>query len=172
MKEKLSMALRQIRVDGDDILRKKCKEVKEVNERTLTLIEDMLDTMYEANGVGLAAPQVGILKRIVVIDVDYDEEESSAYILINPVILEKDGEQCGDEGCLSIPGKVATVTRPYHVVAKYFDVDMKEQTLEAEGLLARAICHELDHLDGVLYKDVAESPLRDVENLLEDEEEE
>lgn len=153
------MAIRQIRFDGDDILRKKCKEVKEMTDRTLTLIDDMFDTMYEANGVGLAAPQVGILKRIVVIDVDYE----NPYVLINPVIIERDGEQTGDEGCLSLPGKVATVTRPNHVICKCLNEDMEEIEIEGEGLLARAICHELDHLDGILYKDVADSPLRDVE---------
>ena len=153
------MAIRQIRFDGDDILRKKCKEVKEMTDRIRTLIDDMFDTMYEANGVGLAAPQVGILKRIVVIDVDYE----NPYVLINPVIVERDGEQTGDEGCLSLPGKVATVTRPNHVICKCLNEDMEEVEIEGEGLLARAICHELDHLDGILYKDVADSPLRDVE---------
>ena len=153
------MAIRQIRYDGDDILRKKCKEVKEMTDRTRTLIDDMFDTMYEANGVGLAAPQVGILKRLVVIDVDYEHP----YVLINPVIVEKDGEQTGDEGCLSLPGKVATVTRPNHVNCKCLNEDMEEMEIEGEGLLARAICHELDHLDGILYKDVADGPLHDVE---------
>lgn len=152
------MALRQIRYDGDDILRKKCKEVKEMNDRTLTLIEDMFETMYDANGVGLAAPQVGILKRIVVIDVDYE----TPYVLINPVIIEKDGEQTGEEGCLSLPGKVGTVTRPNHVICRCLNEDMEEVEIEGEGLLARAICHELDHLEGILYKDVAEGPIRDV----------
>ncbi len=153
------MALRQIRYDGDDILRKKCKEVKEMTERTRILIDDMFETMYEANGVGLAAPQIGILKRIVVIDVDYEHP----YVLINPVIVEQDGEQTGDEGCLSLPGKVAEVTRPSHVVCKFLNEDMEEATIEADDLLARAICHELDHLEGILYKDLAEGPLRDVE---------
>ena len=153
------MAIRQIRYDGDDILRKKCKEEKEMTDRTRTLIDDMFDTMYEANGVGLAAPQVGILKRLVVIDVDYEHP----YVLINPVIVEKDGEQTGDEGCLSLPGKVATVTRPNHVICKCLNEDMEEIEIEGEGLLARAICHELDHLEGVLYKDVADGPIRDVE---------
>lgn len=153
------MAIRQIRYDGDDILRKKCKEVKEMTDRTRTLINDMFDTMYEANGVGLAAPQVGILKRLVVIDVDYEHP----YVLINPVIVEKDGEQTGDEGCLSLPGKAATVTRPNHVICKCLNEDMEEIEIEGEGLLARAICHELDHLDGILYKDVADGPLHDVE---------
>lgn len=153
------MALRQIRYDGDDILRKKCKEVTELTERMQVLIDDMFETMYEANGVGLAAPQVGILKRIVVIDVDYE----NPYVLINPVIIERDGEQTGDEGCLSLPGKVATVTRPNHVICRCLNEDMEEVEIEGEGLLARAICHELDHLDGILYKDVADGPVRDIE---------
>ena len=153
------MAIRNIRTIGDPVLNKKCKEVKEMTPRIQELIDDMFDTMYEANGVGLAAPQVGILKRIVVIDVDYE----NPYVLINPVIVERDGEQTGDEGCLSLPGKVATVTRPNHVICKCLNEDMEEGEIEGEGLLARAICHELDHLDGILYKDVADSPLRDVE---------
>lgn len=159
------MALRQIRYDGDDVLRKTCKEVKEMNERTLTLIDDMFETMYDANGVGLAAPQVGILKRIVVIDVDYE----TPLVLINPVIIERDGEQTGDEGCLSLPGKVATVTRPNHVICRCLNEKMEEIEIEGEGLLARAICHELDHLEGILYKDVAEGPLRMVEYDSEEE---
>ena len=137
-----------------------------MNDRTLTLIEDMFDTMYEANGVGLAAPQVGILKRIVVIDID----DGNQYVLVNPVITQKDGEQIGDEGCLSLPGKVAVVTRPEHVICKCLNENMEEIEIEGEGLLARAICHEVDHLDGILYKDVADEPLRDVE-LMEEEEE-
>lgn len=153
------MALRQVRYDGDDILRKKCKDVTKMTERTQTLIDDMFDTMYEANGVGLAAPQVGILKKIVVIDVD----DGNQYVLINPIIVEKDGEQTGDEGCLSLPGKVATVTRPNHVVCRCLNEDMEEIEIEGEGLLARAICHEVDHLDGILYKDVADGPLRDIQ---------
>ena len=159
------MALRQVRYDGDDILRKKCKEVKTMNDRTLTLIEDMFDTMYESGGVGLAAPQVGILKRIVVIDVEDDNQ----YVLINPVIVEKDGEQTGDVGCLSLPGKVATVTRPNHVVCRCLNEKMEEIEIQGEGLLARAICHEVDHLDGILYKDVADGPLGDVSVEEEDE---
>ena len=159
------MAIRQVRYDGDEILRKKCKEVKVMNDRTLTLIEDMFDTMYEAGGVGLAAQKVGILKRIVVIDV----EDENQYVMINPVIIEKDGEQTGDEGCLSLPGKVAVVTRPNHVICRCLNENMEEIEIEGEGLLARAICHEVDHLDGILYKDVADEPLRDVE-LPEEEE--
>lgn len=153
------MAIRKIRLDGDDVLRKTCKRVEEVTPRIRTLVEDMFETMYEANGVGLAAPQVGILKRIVVIDVC----DGEAYCLINPEIVETDGEQIGDEGCLSLPGLAGTVTRPNHVVCKAFDIDMNEITVEGEGLLARALCHEIDHLDGILYKDKAEDGLFSVE---------
>ena len=151
------MALRNIRVDEDPILRKTCKEVKEVNGRIRELVEDMLDTMYDADGVGLAAPQVGILKRIVVIDVG-----EGPIVMINPVILESDGEQTDREGCLSVPGKAGMVTRPNHVKAKAFDIDMNEYIIEGEELLARAICHELDHLDGKLYVDMVEGELFDV----------
>ncbi len=143
------MAIRNIRVDGDDILRKVCKPITEMTPRLQTLIEDMYDTMYETNGVGLAAPQVGILKRVVVIDVC----DGEAYTLINPEIIEESGVQEGDEGCLSLPGLVGTVVRPNRVVCKALDENMEEITVVGEGLLARAICHELDHLDGILYKD-------------------
>lgn len=153
------MAIRNIRKVGDEVLRKPSKEIKEMTSRTMLLIEDMFDTMYEAYGVGLAAPQVGILKRLVVIDT----YEGQPLVLINPKIVEKDGEQIGDEGCLSLPGKVAVVKRPNHVVCEALDQDMNPIRVEGEGLLARAICHELDHLDGVLYPDVAEEPVRDVE---------
>lgn len=153
------MAIRKIRVDGDEILRKTCKPIEKMTPRLQTLIDDMFDTMYEANGVGLAAPQVGILKRIVVIDVC----DGDAYCLINPEIISSDGEQEGDEGCLSLPGLVGTVIRPNHVICKALDRDMNEITVEGEGLLARAICHELDHLNGVLYKDLAVDGLYSVE---------
>ena len=153
------MAIRNIRKMGDEVLRKPSKEIKEMTSRTMLLIEDMFDTMYEAYGVGLAAPQVGILKRLVVIDT----YEGQPLVLINPKIVEKDGEQIVDEGCLSLPGKVAVVKRPNHVVCEALDQDMNPIRVEGEGLLARAICHELDHLDGVLYPDVAEEPVRDVE---------
>lgn len=152
------MAIRNIREIGDEVLTKKCKEVTEMTPRTKQLIEDMLDTMYEANGVGLAAPQVGVLKRIVVIDVTGDDP----HILINPRIVESSGEQTGSEGCLSVPGKSGTVTRPNYVKAVALDVNMKPIELEATELLARAVCHELDHLDGHLYVEKAEGPLVDV----------
>ncbi|MCR5467552.1 MAG: peptide deformylase [Lachnospiraceae bacterium] len=163
------MAIRSIRVEGDPVLNKISKEIKEVTPRIRELAEDMVETMHDANGVGLAAPQVGILRRMVVIDV---EDENSPYIMINPVIVEKDGEQTGDEGCLSVPGKAGTVTRPNHVVAKYFDLDMNECTVEGEELLARAICHELDHLDGHLYTEIVEGELKDTISPDDEEDEE
>lgn len=152
------MAIRNIRTYGDKVLTKQAKEVTEINEKTLELIEDMLDTMYDAGGVGLAAPQVGILKRIVVIDVSEDGDQP--LILINPVIVSTDGTQTGDEGCLSVPGKNGVVTRPNHVVVKAFNEEMEEITIEGEGLLARAFCHEIDHLDGVLYVEKVEGELK------------
>ena len=152
------MALRKIRVMGDEVLRKKCKEVKTVNDRIRVLIDDMFDTMYEENGVGLAAPQVGVLKRIVVIDV-----EDEPLVFINPVILETSGEQTGDEGCLSLPGKSGVVTRPSYVKVRAFDEEMNEFELEGTELLARAICHECDHLDGILYVDKVEGQLKSVQ---------
>ena len=151
------MAIRNIRTVGDECLTKICKEVKEVNERTKLLIEDMIDTLYEANGVGLAAPQVGVLKRIVVIDVG-----EGPIVMINPVILETSGEQTGDEGCLSVPGKAGVVTRPNYVKAKAFDENMNEYVIEGKELLARAICHECDHLDGHLYVEKVEGELKEV----------
>ena len=151
------MALREIRVQGDPVLAKVCKEVKEVTPRTMDLIDDMIETMYEANGVGLAAPQVGILKRIVVIDVG-----EGPIVMINPTIVATDGEQTGDEGCLSVPGKAGIVTRPNYVKARFFDEEMNECEVEGTELLARAICHELDHLDGHLYVEKVEGELYDV----------
>ena len=150
------MALRKIREIGDDILNKKCKEVTEMTPRTRQLIEDMLDTMYEANGVGLAAPQVGILKRIVVIDTTGEDP----YVLINPRIVESSGEQTGQEGCLSVPGKCGVVTRPNYVKAVALNEDMEPIEVEGTELLARAICHELDHLDGHLYVEKVEGEPR------------
>ena len=162
------MAIRNIREIGEEVLGKKCKMVTEMTPRTKELIEDMLDTMYEANGVGLAAPQVGILKRIVVIDVTGEDP----YILINPRIVESSGEQTGMEACLSVPGKTGQVTRPGYVKAVALDVNMKEFELEGTELLARAICHELDHLDGHLYVEKVEGPLQDSVNDDVDDEDE
>ncbi len=190
------MALRNIRIYGDEILKKKCRPVQMMTPRTKLLIRDMLDTMYDANGVGLAAPQVGILKRIVVIDVSgaedgADEEnmeeiaakntdesgnadagigsdenvaasEGGPYVLINPEILETSGEQTGQEGCLSLPGQAGNVTRPEYVKVKALDEDMKEIVIEGRGLLARAICHECDHLEGIMYVEKVEGDLFDV----------
>lgn len=153
------MAIRKIRVDGDDILRKKCKPIDKMTDRLRILIDDMFDTMYEANGVGLAAPQVGILKRVVVIDIC----DGNQYVLINPEIIEADGEQTGDEGCLSLPGLSGTVTRPNHVVCRALNEDMEEIIVEGEELLARALCHEIEHLDGILYKDKVEGGLHSVD---------
>ena len=155
------MALRNIRIEGDEVLRKKCKPVKEMNERMQELVDDMFDTMYEANGVGLAAPQVGILRRIVVIDV----MDGNPLVLVNPEIVEQDGEQTGSEGCLSLPGLEGTVTRPNHVVCKAFDREMNPITVEGTELLARAICHELDHLDGHMYVEKVEGELVNNEDL-------
>ena len=151
------MAVREIRTMGDEVLGKVCKEVTTMTPRTAILIEDMIDTMYEANGVGLAAPQVGVLKRIVVIDVG-----EGPIVMINPVILETSGEQTGDEGCLSVPGKAGVVTRPNYVKAKAFDENMNEYVIEGKELLARAICHECDHLDGHLYVEKVEGELKEV----------
>lgn len=159
------MALRTIRIQGDPVLTKKCKEVSEVTPRIKELIEDMLDTMYEANGVGLAAPQVGILKRIVVIDIG-----EGPVVMINPEILESSGEQSGDEGCLSLPGKAGLVTRPNYVKARAFDENMEEYIIEGEELMARAICHELDHLDGHMYTEKVEGQIHDVNYAEYDEE--
>ena len=151
------MALRTIRLQGDPVLEKKCKEVTEITPKIEELIDDMLETMYEANGVGLAAPQVGVLKRLVVIDIG-----EGPVIMINPEILETSGEQTGDEGCLSLPGKAGCVTRPNYVKARAFDENMEEYIIEGEELMARAICHELDHLDGHMYTEKVEGQIHDV----------
>lgn len=151
------MALRTIRMQGDPVLNKSCREVTEITPKIQTLIDDMLETMYEACGVGLAAPQVGILKRIVVIDIG-----EGPIVMINPRIISSDGEQTGAEGCLSLPGKAGEVTRPNHVIARAFDENMQEFEIEGTELLARAICHEVDHLDGHLYTELVEGDIYDV----------
>ena len=153
------MALRTIRVQGDSVLTKKSRTVDKMTPRIGELITDMLDTMYDAMGVGLAAPQVGVLKRIVVIDVG-----DGPIVMINPEILETSGSQTGSEGCLSVPGKAGTVTRPDYVKAKAYDEEMNEYVIEGEELLARAICHELAHLDGHLYTELVEGELVDTES--------
>ena len=158
------MAVRTIRVIGDEILYKECKPVKEMTQRVEELIEDMFETMYENNGVGLAAPQVGILKQIVVIDVD----DGNQYVLINPEIIEEEGSQTGQEGCLSVPGKAGIVTRPQKVKVKALDENMEEFVLEGEDLLARAICHECAHLHGQLYVSLVEGELMDTTEKVEE----
>ncbi|HCW53211.1 MAG TPA: peptide deformylase [Clostridium sp.] len=145
------MALRNIRKFGDDLLRQKCREVEKIDKRLLTLIDDMFDTMYEADGVGLAAPQVGILKRLFVIDIG-----EGPLVFINPEILETDGQQTDQEGCLSLPGELEEVTRPNYVKARAINEKGEEFEIEAEELLARAILHENDHLDGTLFVDRVE----------------
>ena len=157
------MAIRTIRVMCYEILEKKCREIKEVTPRIQELIDDMFDTMYDANGVGLAAPQVGILKRVVVIDTD-----GTGYVLINPEIIETDGSQTGQEGCLSLPGKYGIVTRPNYVKVRAYDENMEPFELEGEGLLARAICQECEHLEGVMYVEHVEGELMDVETDIEE----
>lgn len=160
------MAIRNIREIGDPVLNKNCKEVKELTDRAKALIDDMFETMYDAEGVGLAAPQVGILKRIVVIDVTGEDP----ILLINPVILETSGEQTGYEGCLSVPGKSGIVTRPNYVKVQAYNENMERYELEGTELLARAICHELEHLDGHLYVERVEGDLVNTADLMEEEE--
>ena len=159
------MAIRYIRELGEECLRKECMPVKDVNLRTKILIGDMFDTMYEANGVGLAAPQVGILKRIFVIDCGDEEGNSVPYVFINPEILDRDGSQTDYEGCLSVPGKSGKVTRANWVKVRAYNEKMEEFEMEAEGLLARCILHENDHLDGVIYVDKVEGRLYNNEEL-------
>ena len=162
------MAIRKVRVIGDEILGKVCKPVKEMTPRTRELIEDMFETMYEENGVGLAASQVGVLRQIVTIDV----EDGNQYVLINPEILETSGEQTGYEGCLSVPGKTGIVTRPHHVRVRALNEEMQPYELVREGLLARAICHECNHLKGKLYVSMVEGELKDTDAMDEEEESE
>ena len=160
------MALRQVRIMGDPVLEKICRPVKEMTPRIKELIQDMLDTMYHAEGVGLAAPQVGILRRIVVIDVG-----EGPIVMINPEILEMEGSQTGSEGCLSLPGQAGTVTRPNYVKIRALDENMEEYELEGTELLARAICHECDHLEGIMYVSKVEGDLYDTDpDLMDDEE--
>ncbi len=161
------MALRQIRIMGDEKLEKVCRPVKAVTDRDRELIQDMLDTMYDANGVGLAAPQVGVLKRIVVIDIG-----EGPIIMINPEILETSGSQTGQEGCLSLPGQAGIVTRPNYVKVRALDENGEAYEFEGTELLARAVCHECDHLDGIMYVRHVEGELMDVSGEEEEEIEE
>ena len=162
------MAIRKVRVIGDEILTKTCKPVKEMTPRIAELIDDMFETMYEENGVGLAASQVGVLRQIVTIDVD----DGNQYVLINPEILETSGQQTGYEGCLSVPGKTGVVTRPDHVKVRALNEKMEPYELEGNGLLARAICHECDQLKGKIYVTLVEGELEDVDAPDEEESEE
>ena len=161
------MAIRQLRIEGDPILNKKCREVKEMTPRLQELAQDLIDTMYEENGVGLAAPQVGVLRRIAVIDVG-----EGPWVFVNPRIVETEGEQVGDEGCLSVPGMAGCVRRPMRVVAEAFDINMEPFTVEGEGPFARAMCHEFDHLDGHLYTEFVEGELHEAVYAGTDDEEE
>ncbi len=144
------MALREIRLDGDPLLRKTSKEVTEINERIKTLLDDMVETMIHANGVGLAAPQVGILRRVIVVDIG-----DGPLKVINPVIVEEDGKVTDIEGCLSVPGFSGTVERPETIKVKFIDENGVGKLIQAQGLMARVFCHEIDHLDGILYTDKA-----------------
>ena len=152
------MALRKIREEGEECLRCICKEVTDITPHIKDLIDDLIDTMYEADGVGLAAPQVGVRKRIAVVDVG-----EGPIVLINPVVVSQEGEQTGNEGCLSVPGKCGVVTRPMKVKVKTMTPEMTYEEIEGEGLLARAMLHEMDHLDGILYIDKVEGDLQNVE---------
>ena len=183
------MAIRNIRFEDDEILRKKSKPVKEITERTSELIDDLIDSVHEYNGVGLAAVQVGVLKRICVVNVPAPEvpenEEGETVevnplihnngedlIIINPEIIPQEGDdETDNEGCLSVPGKFGLVTRPFHITLKAFDRNLEPYELEAEGLFARAICHECDHMEGILYTDKVEGELHDVTELEPEEEE-
>lgn len=144
------MAIRNLRLEGDEILNKKSREIEKIDEKLQILIDDMIDTMHKYNGVGLAAVQVGVLKRVVVIDL-YDDK--GPIVLINPVILKTKGEHEVDEGCLSFPNKFAKVKRPEEVIAEYTDREGKRVKVKAKDLLAQAICHELDHLEGKVFID-------------------
>ena len=163
------MALRNVRLDGDPVLNKVCRPVEKITPRIETLIDDMFETMYDQEGVGLAAPQVGVLRRLFIVDVGEENEDGeldqgdNPYVFINPELLESEGEQIAAEGCLSLPGKVGQVARPERIVVKAFDRNMEEFTLEATDLLARAICHEMDHLEGHMYTEFVQGPLEDVE---------
>ena len=159
------MALRQIRIQGDDVLEKVCRPVEKISPRIATLIEDMIETMYENDGVGLAAPQVGVLRRIAVIDVG-----EGPIVLVNPTVLETSGSQTGQEGCLSLPGKSGQVTRPNYAKVRAFDENMQEYEIEGEELLARALLHEIDHLEGHMYTELVEGPIHDVTYETEEEE--
>ena len=154
------MAIRQIVKEGDSVLTKHCREVVKFDDRLAQLIDDMTETLHDSGGVGLAAPQVGIIRRVVVIDVS--KEQNQVIELVNPVIIESSGEQEGLEGCLSCPGEWGITKRPNYVKVKAFDENMEEYEIEGTELMARAMCHEIDHLDGHLYVEKVEGQLHDV----------
>ncbi len=145
------MAIRNVVVEGDEILRKECREVKEISPRIRETLADMLETMEDAGGVGIAAPQVGVMRRMFIAA----PEPERIYYMINPVILEEQGSQIGDEGCLSVPGMIGTVERPQYIKMEAMDLDGNKQIYEFEDFDARVMCHEYDHLKGVLYTDKA-----------------
>ena len=159
------MAIRKIVTEGDDILRKHCREVSEVTDRIRETMQDMLETMRSEQGVGIAAPQVGIMRRMFVAE----PEPERVYFMINPVMLEQSGSQSGDEGCLSVPGLIGSVERPSHIKLEALDLDGNKQVYEFDDFDARVMCHEYDHLDGVLYIDKAEH-IRQAESESVDEE--
>ena len=158
------MAILNIMTEGDEVLRKKCKEVTEITPKIITLLDDMRDTLTKANGVGLAAPQVGILRRIFIIDVGIEEDRHEFMEFINPVIVSEEGEQDGAEGCLSVPGKSGNVIRPMTVTVEATDRNGKKFTYTGTELFGRCLCHEYDHLDGILYIDKASEVLEDEED--------
>ena len=150
------MAVRQIRIIGDELLKKRSREITVIDEKIVQLLDDMLETLHQTgDGVGLAAPQVGVLKRAIVIDLSEEEEGIGPYKLINPVIVKKKGEQVCREGCLSIPGKLGDVTRPKEVVVEALNEKGEKVTIKGKDLLAVVLCHEIDHLDGILFVDRA-----------------
>ena len=161
------MAIRNVVTEGDEILRKQCREVKEVTDHVRMTLEDMLETMHEQFGVGIAAPQVGVARRMFIAE----PAEGEIYYMINPVILEQSGVQVDDEGCLSVPGMIGTVARPQYIKIQAMDLDGETKVYEFEDFHARVMCHEYDHLEGVLYIDKATN-IRDAAEAEEDYDEE
>ena len=161
------MEIRNIVVEGDEVLRKKCREVKEITDHVRVTLQDMLDTMHEQYGVGIAAPQVGVLRRMFIAE----PVEGEIYYMINPVMLEQSGLQVDDEGCLSVPGMVGTVERPQYIKIQAMDLDGETKVYEFEDFHARVMCHEYDHLDGTLYIDKATN-IREAAQLEEEYEDE